>query len=256
MTMSIFSRKTEQRVSLETFKIIIREADVKLKRFLNHNHSGRPGDVVFASGALSGLGFAHAMPGSTQSALGAGTEATQKPVASERKRKSIPMKKPLTFSLALTRSARRWGVLSLLLALAFVVSSGQTPAQSQTPVYVGVIPKNQNLCPAGSEYITIYMDDEDKPNTSYMSGWTGATSHQFSDHVDGTRLGFCRVRGEDFGSLTLYKNLINWQFLPNDPQKANVGAYDYSVPKLRACLKRLLHAGWLHDSRHHLQLVW
>ena len=34
MTMSIFSRKIEQRVSLETFKIIIREADVKLKRFL------------------------------------------------------------------------------------------------------------------------------------------------------------------------------------------------------------------------------
>jgi hypothetical protein len=26
--------------------------------------------------------------------------------------------------------------------------------------------------------------------------------------------------------------------------------------ELRACLKRLLHAGWLHDSRHHLQLVW
>src|ERR1700730_14849259 len=25
---------------------------------------------------------------------------------------------------------------------------------------------------------------------------------------------------------------------------------------LRACLKRLLHAEWLHDSRHHLQLVW
>src|ERR1700736_5677351 len=26
--------------------------------------------------------------------------------------------------------------------------------------------------------------------------------------------------------------------------------------RLRACLKRLLHAGWLHDSRHHFQLVW
>ncbi len=26
--------------------------------------------------------------------------------------------------------------------------------------------------------------------------------------------------------------------------------------RIRACLKRLLHAGWLHDSRHHLQLVW
>lgn len=24
---------------------------------------------------------------------------------------------------------------------------------------------------------------------------------------------------------------------------------------LRACLKRVLHAGWLHDSRHHLQLM-
>ena len=37
--------------------------------------------------------------------------------------------------------------------------------------------------------------------------------------------------------------------------KRAANAVDRQV-RLRACLKRLLHAGWLHDSRHHLQLVW
>lgn len=96
---------------------------------------------------------------------------------------------------------------------------------------VGVIPKAPGLCPPGSEYITIYMDDEDKSNKSSMSGWTGAASHRVTNHVNGTQLGFCRVDGSVFFNLG-HANLINWENVTYNSQKASVGAYDYSVLKL------------------------
>jgi hypothetical protein len=96
---------------------------------------------------------------------------------------------------------------------------------------VGVIPEVAGVCPTGSEYITIYMDDEDHNNGSFMSGWTGATSQVITDHVNGTRFGFCRVDGSHFFNLG-HSLLINWQGHPVDSQKARVGAYSYSLLSL------------------------
>jgi hypothetical protein len=62
---------------------------------------------------------------------------------------------------------------------------------------VGVIPKKPWGCPAGSEYIQIYMDDEDSGNNNYNWGWVGATQQNSS----GTRFGFCRVDGTKFKPL-------------------------------------------------------
>ncbi|WP_164017684.1 hypothetical protein [Pyxidicoccus trucidator] len=62
---------------------------------------------------------------------------------------------------------------------------------------VGVIPKKPWGCPAGSEYIQIYMDDEDKNNNNYTWGWVGATQQTSA----GTRFGFCRVDGTKFKRL-------------------------------------------------------
>jgi hypothetical protein len=120
------------------------------------------------------------------------------------------------------------GARGLALAMSFALSVSYGHANT---LDVGVIPKSPNQCPAGSEYVTIYMDDEDNNNSSYSSGWTGAISQPFSSHVDGTRLAFCRVDGSLFFNLG-HANLINWENLTYDSQKASVGAYDYSVLKL------------------------
>ncbi len=62
---------------------------------------------------------------------------------------------------------------------------------------VGVIPKKPGVCPPGSEYIQIYMDDEDRNNANYNWGWVGATQQSSA----GTRFGFCRVDGTKFKPL-------------------------------------------------------
>ncbi|MCY1043253.1 hypothetical protein OV208_18190 [Corallococcus sp. bb12-1] len=69
-------------------------------------------------------------------------------------------------------------------------------AMSFGPYDVGVIPK-KNGCPAGSEFIQIYMDDEDNNNANYNWGWIGATQQS----GNGTRFGFCRVDGTKFRPL-------------------------------------------------------
>ncbi len=59
-------------------------------------------------------------------------------------------------------------------------------------VDVGVIPGSAS-CPAGSELITIFMDDEDHNNANSRSGWIGAIA---SGH--NTTFVFCRVDGTQF----------------------------------------------------------
>jgi hypothetical protein len=68
------------------------------------------------------------------------------------------------------------------------VSLSATKKTAQT-FDVGVIP-GANGCPANSELITIYMDDEDDHNANGDDGWIGAT-------VQGGNTGFkfCRVDG-------------------------------------------------------------
>ncbi|MBJ6765903.1 hypothetical protein JGU66_34545 [Myxococcaceae bacterium JPH2] len=65
------------------------------------------------------------------------------------------------------------------------------------PYDVGVIPKRPWGCPAGSEYVQFYMDDEDNHNNNYLWGWVGATRQ----NNQGTTLGFCRVDGAKFHPL-------------------------------------------------------
>lgn len=96
---------------------------------------------------------------------------------------------------------------------------------------VGVVPEHAGVCPPGSEYVSIYMDDEDDDNASAMSGWVGAMSQVVGDHVHGTRLGFCRVDGSQFHNLG-HSNLINWQNVAYSSANAPVGAYTYSLLKL------------------------
>lgn len=96
---------------------------------------------------------------------------------------------------------------------------------------VGVVPDVAGECPPGSDYVTIYMDDEDHNNASWFSGWVGATSHQTTDHVNGTRFGFCRVNGSQFYNLG-HSNVINWSTVQYSAGNAAVGAYTYSVLKL------------------------
>jgi hypothetical protein len=96
---------------------------------------------------------------------------------------------------------------------------------------VGVVPETAGNCPAGSEYVTIYMDDEDDHCASSLTGWVGATSERITSHVNGTTFGFCRVDGTQFHNLGHF-NLINWSNVTQSPAKATVGAYTYSVLKL------------------------
>ncbi len=60
-------------------------------------------------------------------------------------------------------------------------------------VDIGVIPDTN--CPANSESISIYMDDEDTRNNSRLTGWVGATQSS-------TRFQFCRVNGDMFEPLS------------------------------------------------------
>lgn len=64
------------------------------------------------------------------------------------------------------------------------------------PNDVGIIPETSSGCPVGSDYIIISMDDEDKKNISFVSGWTGGISR----YSTGTTFGFCRVDGNRFGA--------------------------------------------------------
>jgi hypothetical protein len=59
-------------------------------------------------------------------------------------------------------------------------------AQAAGTYDVGIIPDQAGQCPAGSEYISIYMDDEDDDNQSSLSGWTGATTHRITNHINGS----------------------------------------------------------------------
>ena len=58
---------------------------------------------------------------------------------------------------------------------------------------IGVIPDTN--CPANSESIRIYMDDEDDRNASRREGWVGATQGS-------TQFRFCRVNGDNFKPLS------------------------------------------------------
>ncbi len=61
---------------------------------------------------------------------------------------------------------------------------------------IGIIPESPGQCPTGSEYLTIYMDDEDNNNKSNQSGWVGSIlSNQGNT---GTSIGVCRVSGAGF----------------------------------------------------------
>jgi hypothetical protein len=137
--------------------------------------------------------------------------------------------------MANERRNKLLGVVLVVFLLAVVGSAVVTNlglvGATVGPYDVGVIPQTAGQCPAGSEYITIYMDDEDNSNISSMSGWTGATSQPYSTHVDGTRLGFCRVNGLLFYNLG-HANLINWFNAAFDPQKTSVASYSYSLLKL------------------------
>jgi hypothetical protein len=80
-------------------------------------------------------------------------------------------------------------------AAAVVAGRGGPPAP-QVQTFVGVIPETAGVCPAGSDYTSFYMDDEDHNNQSSASGWVGAI--QVNAGNTGTRLGFCRVSGDNF----------------------------------------------------------
>ncbi|HEV2741192.1 MAG TPA: hypothetical protein VGU66_21715 [Candidatus Elarobacter sp.] len=113
-----------------------------------------------------------------------------------------------------------WGAMVMLAA-----------TRASAGVYdVGIIPEAPNRCPSGSDYLTIYMDDEDSNNQSSLSGWVGAFNQHRGSYVAGTELGFCRVDGTKLYNLG-HKNLINWG-TGNNPNNALVGAYSYSVLKL------------------------
>lgn len=122
-----------------------------------------------------------------------------------------------------------WSAVTALTVAALApTAAGAAPAGLYD---VGVIPFAPYRCPNGSEYVSIYMDDEDTANASTLSGWTGAVTQRRTDHVNGTELGFCRVDGINFRHLG-HVGLINWSGQPSSPQKASVEAYSYSVLKL------------------------
>lgn len=118
----------------------------------------------------------------------------------------------------------------LAVMLWFAAAVLTTAAVSAGTYDVGIIPNIAGGCPAGSDYVTIYMDDEDTNNSSSMSGWVGAFHERWSSHIDGTELAFCRVDGSMLYNLG-HHNLINWNG-GGDPGKATVGSYTYSVMKL------------------------
>lgn len=60
---------------------------------------------------------------------------------------------------------------------------------------VGVIPQTET-CPAGSELISIGMDDEDGNNANWRTGWLGATVSDIN-----TRFVVCRTSGDAFKPL-------------------------------------------------------
>lgn len=86
-------------------------------------------------------------------------------------------------------------VLACILGFASIAAlfCNPVPLHAQS---VGVVPEKPNQCPSGSSYVWLQTDDEDKPNHSSRSGWTGATMQNWSGTA--TRLGFCTVPGNFF----------------------------------------------------------
>jgi hypothetical protein len=75
--------------------------------------------------------------------------------------------------------------------------SNTSNMQAAGGVYdVGVIPETEH-CPAGSELIAIYMDDEDSKNADHISGWTGSITQPGGRN---TRFVFCRINGLKFSA--------------------------------------------------------
>jgi hypothetical protein len=77
--------------------------------------------------------------------------------------------------------------------------------------YVGVIPGSAS-CPAGSELITIHMDDEDHNNANSRFGWIGAI---VSDK--NTTFVFCRVDGTQFNQVAVPYPYAVLQLSPQCP---------------------------------------
>ena len=90
--------------------------------------------------------------------------------------------------------ARRMALypIMLLAIIAATLTFGSTLAQANTVRDVGVIPATRS-CPANSEAITIYMDDEDDSNRNDRGGNIGAIRS-----TSNTSFFFCRVDGAAF----------------------------------------------------------
>lgn len=86
--------------------------------------------------------------------------------------------------------------LSILALIGAPKTSTAEGGQKKASHDVGVIPNLRGECPADSETVEIYMDDEDTSNSSELTGWTGATVQNQGN--TGTRFQFCRVDGDLF----------------------------------------------------------
>jgi hypothetical protein len=101
-----------------------------------------------------------------------------------------------------------------LIALIAAVAGGIAPVALAEDYSVGVISAD-GTCPRGSESVSIYMDEEDRPlfgnyegpmgwpvidsYGTYTAGWTGAID---ASHGGGTRLRWCKVDGTLFKPLS------------------------------------------------------
>jgi hypothetical protein len=79
-----------------------------------------------------------------------------------------------------------------MIALVVLWSASSSEAQAAAAFDVGVVPATRS-CPAGSEAVTIRMDDEDESNRNERGGFIGAIRSDAN-----TEFFFCRVDGLRF----------------------------------------------------------
>lgn len=93
------------------------------------------------------------------------------------------------------RISSRVCALLVVLVLPLITSLAMYKPAKAGAFDIGIIPETQS-CPAGSELIRIFMDDEDRRNANNRSGWIGATISNSN-----TTFVFCRVDGTAFTSM-------------------------------------------------------
>jgi hypothetical protein len=120
--------------------------------------------------------------------------------------------------------------------------------ENMRPLVITAAPYAPAWLPGDASDIAVTWDEQVQAAVDcYNAGAT--VLHEGSDGRDGN-WNRC-VKGSAGRGGSSYRREPNLQTHRRGDRRSHRPARS-----LRACLKRLLHAGWLHDSRHHLQLVW